>query len=134
MAMYRLYARSELRYWGRLLPDSHIVTNISVLSKKNKARRARACVRARACPQCACEHVDADLEYFSRCPAAKIGLRCDKCGGDSQRNNGRHISCPSHSQAASSCLRADRKCGTRGFVVPQLGDKRSAAFSIRQLT
>lgn len=36
-AIYCLYMPSEVCFWGRLLPDCYIVTNIYVMSQKNKA-------------------------------------------------------------------------------------------------
>lgn len=58
-----LYMPCEVYFWGSLLPDCYIVTNISMLclGKTNLC----VCVYTWACPLCPCEHSDSSLGYLS---------------------------------------------------------------------
>lgn len=67
-AKYCRYMPSEVCFWGRLLPDCYIVTNINVMCRNNKA----ACV----CVQESIPRVHVNIAT----PVGDIFLVC--CGGD----------------------------------------------------
>ncbi len=60
-AIYCLYMPYEVCFWGSLLPDCYIVTNISVLC----LGKTKLSVCTGVCPLCAREHGDTNLGYRS---------------------------------------------------------------------
>lgn len=56
-AIYCLYMPAKVCFWGRLLPDCYIVTNIYVMSRKKKKLRACLSVCVRVCVYVVCVHL-----------------------------------------------------------------------------
>lgn len=124
---YCLYMPCEVHFWGSLLPDCYIVTNISMLCLGKKC----VCARAWACPSCAREHSDTSLGNLSSTLQCKYDYtEISTVPTEASKQYSLHFTNASYPLLSTS---SEQKWWACGSVALQLRDKQNTILSIWHL-